>query len=157
VYGFSEALARDAFAVCGSNWARRPRLFLWARHDLGNGVGSVTDSTGAAVPNAHVQLLNVATNAGANTTTNRAGEFTFANVAPGNYKLTITSAGFRTHTVANLAVEVNKSAMFSSPPTDAREARTQCYGLLRRSHQHVYATEPNQRRALDRDGAALDF
>jgi hypothetical protein len=61
------------------------------------------------VQNANVQLVNVATNATVSATTNASGEFTFANVAPGNYKVTVTAPGFRTSAV-NLSVEVNKSA-----------------------------------------------
>jgi hypothetical protein len=57
-----------------------------------------------------VQLVNTETNAALAATTNNAGEFSFANVAPGDYKLTITASGFRTSTVAKLTVEVNKSA-----------------------------------------------
>ncbi len=75
----------------------------------GSVVGTVTDPSGAAVPNANVQLLNLSTNASAAMVSNGAGEFTFANVAPGNYKVTVTVAGFRTSTVGNLIVDVNKS------------------------------------------------
>jgi hypothetical protein len=73
-------------------------------------VGAVTDPSGAVVPNANVQLVNVGTNATATATTTAAGEFNFANVVPGTYTVTVTAAGFRTSTVANLTVEVNKSA-----------------------------------------------
>lgn len=73
-------------------------------------VGTVFDQSGAAVPNASVQLLNVGTNAALSATSNNAGEFTFANVPPGTYKVTVTATGFRTTTVENLTVDVNKSA-----------------------------------------------
>lgn len=73
-------------------------------------VGTITDPTGAIVPKADVSLVNVATNATQNTTSNDAGGFTFPNVAPGNYTLTVKFTGFRTATVANVAVEVNRSA-----------------------------------------------
>ncbi len=72
-------------------------------------IGTVTDPSGAAVPKAGVQLLNTATNAVLNAVTNDAGEYTFANVAPGDYTATVTAVGFRTSTVAKLNVEVNKS------------------------------------------------
>lgn len=72
-------------------------------------VGTVTDPSGAAVPNANVELMNQGTNAAVTATTNSAGEYTFANVTPGNYKITVTVAGFRTYNVANVAVDVNKS------------------------------------------------
>src|SRR5579875_3124941 len=72
-------------------------------------VGSVTDPSGAAVPNASVQLLNTATNAVSTQTTNSAGEYSFTNVAPGDYNVTVTATGFRTSTIEKLTVDVNKS------------------------------------------------
>jgi hypothetical protein len=47
----------------------------------GSVVGTVIDPSGAAVPNASVQLTNVGTNASLTATTNSAGEYTFVNVA----------------------------------------------------------------------------
>ncbi len=76
----------------------------------GSVVGTVTDPSGAAVPNANVQLLNIGTNATATAATNSTGEFTFTNVTPGDYKVTVSAPGFRTSTVQKLTVEVNKSA-----------------------------------------------
>jgi len=73
-------------------------------------VGTVTDPSGAVVPKAEVQLVNVDTNVSASQTANDAGEFSFPNVAPGTYRLTIKLSGFRTASVAGIAVEVNKSA-----------------------------------------------
>ncbi len=75
----------------------------------GSVVGTVTDPSGAAVPNGSVQLLNAETNATTTQATNSSGEFTFGNVVPGTYKVTVTAAGFRTSTVQSLTVDVNKS------------------------------------------------
>jgi hypothetical protein len=72
-------------------------------------VGTVTDPSGAVVPKAEVQLLNVETNAAQTQVTNDAGGYTFPNVAPGTYKITVKIAGFRTASVQNVMVEVNKS------------------------------------------------
>src|SRR5581483_7943679 len=85
-----------------------PSLSLAQTSTTGVVVGTVTDPSGAAVPNANVQLLNTGTNATANATTNNDGGFTFPNVAPGSYKVTVTASGFRTM-VENGTVEVNKS------------------------------------------------
>jgi hypothetical protein len=72
--------------------------------------GTVTDPTGAVVPTADVALLNPATNTSYRTQTNAVGGFTFANLPPGDYKVTITVPGFRT-VVLTLKVEVAKSAL----------------------------------------------
>ncbi len=75
----------------------------------GTVVGAVTDPSGAAVPKAEVRLENLGTGAPTIQTANAAGEFTFANVTPGTYKITVTAAGFRTSQIPNLVVDVNKS------------------------------------------------
>lgn len=72
-------------------------------------LGTVTDPGGAVVPDAKAQLTNIATNETKEMMTNSAGQFTFPGVAPGNYKVTLTKAGFATFVVANLALDVNKS------------------------------------------------
>lgn len=72
-------------------------------------VGVVTDPTGAVIPKAEVQLVNIDTNATMAQTTNASGEYVFPNVTPGNYKITVTMPGFRTSTVQNVIVDVNKS------------------------------------------------
>jgi hypothetical protein len=57
--------------------------------------GTVTDPTGAAVPQATVQLRQLAGNSTINTRTDPAGQFKFADLAPGQYELQITAPGFR--------------------------------------------------------------
>src|SRR5580704_17506909 len=58
--------------------------------------GTVTDPTGAAVPNASVTLNNPATNIAEETTTNAEGNYRFAFLASGTYKLTVSATGFQT-------------------------------------------------------------
>jgi len=82
----------------------------WAQTaNTGLVLGTVTDPGGAVVPDAKVQLTNVATNENKEMMTNSAGQFTFPGVTPGTYKVTTTKAGFATFVVANLVVDVNKS------------------------------------------------
>jgi hypothetical protein len=57
--------------------------------------GSVQDPSGAAVPNATVDLLNVKTNTMSAAATDAVGNFHFESLAPGSYKLTATASGFR--------------------------------------------------------------
>ena len=75
----------------------------------GSVVGTVTDPSSATVPHCTVLLLNMATNATATQTTGAAGEFTFSNVVPGAYRVTVSMPGFRTSTIENLTVDVNES------------------------------------------------
>jgi hypothetical protein len=72
-------------------------------------VGTVTDPSGAAVPEATVTLTDAATNSERTTTTNEAGRYNFPNVPPGKYNLTISKGGFRVAKIVNQTVVVGES------------------------------------------------
>jgi hypothetical protein len=72
-------------------------------------VGTVTDPSGAAVPEAVVTLTDTATNSERTATTNATGRYNFPNVPPGNYILTISKAGFRVAKIVNQSVVVGES------------------------------------------------
>ena len=57
--------------------------------------GTVTDSSGAAVPNVPVTLTNPETNAQFHATTNGAGGYRFSSLAPGSYKIKVEATGFQ--------------------------------------------------------------
>lgn len=69
--------------------------------------GTVTDSTGAAVPNAKVTLKNLATNVPRETLTTAAGIYTFPSVLPGTYELTVERDGFNSYIQTDLLLPVN--------------------------------------------------
>ncbi len=73
-------------------------------------VGRVTDPSGAAVPQATINLLNMSTNASQVAVTNQQGEYSFPTVAPGRYQVTTTAAGFSVAVVSGTNVEVNTSS-----------------------------------------------
>ena len=56
----------------------------------GDLVGTVSDSSGATVPNASITAENVGTGFKADQATNAAGEFHFSNLPVGTYKVTAT-------------------------------------------------------------------
>jgi len=72
--------------------------------------GVVLDKTGATVPNATVDLVDVDTQSKTSVTTGNDGEYTFRSVRPGNYSITVSSKGFRQSIVSGVKVEVGKSA-----------------------------------------------
>ena len=58
--------------------------------------GTVTDTTGAVIPDASVELVNTTTNVSFKATSNGTGSYTIANVPPGpGYKITISRDGFK--------------------------------------------------------------
>lgn len=75
----------------------------------GTVIGTVTDPSGAAIGNAEVTLKNRATNSQAVQNTNTAGQYTFVNVTPGSYQISVKKDGFRTSTISDLTVDVAKS------------------------------------------------
>ena len=76
----------------------------------GNVIGTVTDSSGAAVPGAQVKLDNTQTNISYQTTTNESGNYTQADMSAGSYTITVTKAGFQKFTQQNVNVDISRSA-----------------------------------------------
>jgi hypothetical protein len=72
-----------------------------------NVVGTVTDSTGAAVTGAAVTALNKDTGVKSATVTNNNGEYRFNNLPVGRYDISATSKGFNTATIAGLELQLN--------------------------------------------------
>src|ERR1700683_828970 len=68
----------------------------------GKVIGTVTDPSGAVVPKAQVQLINVGTSAALTAMADDSGGFNFPAVPPGTYRLTVTLAGFRTAAVTDI-------------------------------------------------------
>jgi hypothetical protein len=60
--------------------------------------GTVTDTTGAVVPGAKIQLVNKQTKESYLSITGSAGNYTITFIKPGTYELTAESAGFKKHT-----------------------------------------------------------
>ncbi|WP_263385052.1 TonB-dependent receptor [Granulicella arctica] len=72
--------------------------------------GTVTDSTGAVVPNAVVTIHGNATGAERSTVSDSAGSFTAPSLQPGSYTIVVTAAGFSKFTAQQVTLEVNATA-----------------------------------------------
>jgi hypothetical protein len=70
----------------------------------GDVTGTITDPSGAGVPNAAVTLTNMNTNVSQNGTTNQAGNYRFAFVVPGTYSIAVTASGFQKQQLAGIVV-----------------------------------------------------
>src|SRR5437667_12716700 len=80
----------------------------------GNIQGTVSDPSGAAVAQAKVTLINVATQVSATTTTDASGSYRFLSLAPGSYKITVEAAGFaKAETTVTLETNQNLNVPFT--------------------------------------------
>src|SRR5579863_3975237 len=70
--------------------------------------GTVTDSTGSAIPNVPVTATETATHVSEKVSTNETGNYIFPNVRPGTYTVFCETAGFHKAEVDNVLVEVNQ-------------------------------------------------
>ena len=68
--------------------------------------GIVTDASGAVVPDASVQLVELATTARISVKTNRSGLYSIADVMPGKYVLTVSAPGFASEVRKDVTVDV---------------------------------------------------
>jgi Carboxypeptidase regulatory-like domain len=75
-----------------------------AQETLGAITGTVTDPSGAAVPDATVKAVNVATNLEVVAHTQSNGSFLIRELPAGTYKVTITKDGFKTETHTEILV-----------------------------------------------------
>lgn len=85
-------------------------LRMASQSDVGGITGTVTDKSGAVVPNAKVEIRDLATNLTQSTKTSASGQYTFTRVAPSTYKLSIAAPNFATAVIGNLVVSVGKTA-----------------------------------------------
>ena len=89
----------------------------------GNVVGTVMDSTGAAVAGADVIGINTATGISANAKTNNTGQYRFDNLPIGGYRFTVKAAGFRT-TTESADVELNRTGTVNVTLTPGAASET---------------------------------
>ncbi|HXM95414.1 MAG TPA: TonB-dependent receptor [Candidatus Dormibacteraeota bacterium] len=75
--------------------------------------GTVTDPSGAQVPNAGVSIKNRATGVARDITTDSAGFYSAPNLLPGIYDITITASGFSTSEQTGLTLTVGASQVLN--------------------------------------------
>ena len=72
--------------------------------------GTVTDASGAVIPNATVTIDQNGVNGASRTVqTDARGNYTVTNLAAGNYKVTVTANGFQTYAAQNVTLFVSQS------------------------------------------------
>jgi hypothetical protein len=71
--------------------------------------GTVTDPTGAVVPNASVKVRSLATNTIRETVSDSAGAYVVPSLQPGDYEIRTTAAGFGTSVIKSITLQVDQS------------------------------------------------
>jgi Carboxypeptidase regulatory-like domain len=113
--GINQGFVKSRFQAATLFLAAISAIFLFASSAMaqttnaGKVVGSVTDPTGATVPKAQVTMVNTGTNQTFTATTDDSGGFNFPVVPPGTYRVTVTMTGFRTATITDIEVDVEKT------------------------------------------------
>jgi len=79
-------------------------LGAFAQVQNGQFTGTVTDPSGAAIPNAKVTVTNMGTNLSVTTASNQSGLYVVRELPVGTYKISAEVKGFKTTTDSNLAL-----------------------------------------------------
>lgn len=117
----------------------------WAQF-TGNVQGTVEDPSGAAVAQAKVALVNVATQLSATTTTDASGGYRFLSLAPGSYKITVEAAGFAR---AEVTVDLDTSQNLNVPIALKVGAATETVTVTAEGGQVLNTTETRNQMTLE--------
>ena len=82
---------------------------LWAQGDRGSITGLVVDNSGAAVPNATIEVVNVATNARSETVSTGTGAYRLAALGIGIYNVTVKAQGFQAYVRPGVQIQTNQT------------------------------------------------
>jgi len=72
-------------------------------------LGTVTDASGAVVPNAKVTITNTDTNQSRQVTSNQSGDYLVPDLQIGHYKVRVEVAGFKAVEQTNITLSVGQS------------------------------------------------
>src|SRR5215831_352064 len=83
---------------------------VWGQLGTSTIRGTITDSSGAALPGATVTITNLQTNLSRTLTTGAAGAYSFESIPPGEYKVEMEAKGFRKSVVNRVQAQVGSIA-----------------------------------------------
>src|SRR5579862_9964635 len=81
-----------------------------AQQTLGGITGTVSDTSGAVISGATVNLLGLETKLSRTQTTSATGSYSFVNLPLGTYSLSFTQQGFQSQNVPSIQVQANRTA-----------------------------------------------
>jgi hypothetical protein len=100
---FHRRLSRIVLLVmtfCAAAWAQ----------DTASLTGTVTDSSGAAIPNAQIAATNAEHGINRKATSNGSGDFLFGSLPIGSYDLTVTATGFKKYEAKGVVLRIAEKA-----------------------------------------------
>ncbi len=83
---------------------------LYGQVERASIVGTVTDSSGGAMPGVQVEVINEATNTTTRLVTDSAGSYSAVNLIPGSYTVGASLQGFQPKTFRNYVLQVSQRA-----------------------------------------------
>jgi hypothetical protein len=87
---------------------------MFAQSFLGSINGTVTDSTGAVVPESNVTLTEVTTGIQQTERSNAAGNYSFPDLKPGTYMVAVSKVGFKEARSSNIILTANQTSRFDA-------------------------------------------
>jgi hypothetical protein len=95
----------------------------WSQAVSASIVGSVTDASGAVVAGAKVTITETNTNVARSMVTNGSGNYTFSNIPPGRYSVTVELTGFKkeVQTIGDVVVDSTARADVQLQPGNVSE------------------------------------
>jgi len=90
-------------------------LLAWGQANRGTITGTVTDPSGAAVPDVQIVAKNTATNVETRTVSTATGSYRLVGIPVGTYTLTATAPGFQSYVSENVLVQLNQTTVVDIP------------------------------------------
>ena len=82
---------------------------VWGQTERGQIAGVVSDATGASVASAQIRISNKANNNTLDVKSGSSGDYTAANLQPGEYRIEITAPGFKKFIQDNITISASAS------------------------------------------------
>ena len=86
--------------------------------------GTITDASGALIPNATVTLSNASTHAARTTLTDKSGVYVFPNIDIGTYDIGVSAAGFESYKQTGIVLEIGSSIAINVAMTVGKQSFT---------------------------------
>jgi hypothetical protein len=107
--------ARFLFFTCILGFCLMVSLPLRAQVTGATLTGTVTDASGAVIPNAQISAKNTATSVTRDVTSDAAGFYLIPNLLPGPYEVKVTAGGFSTVVQSNITLAVGAQQQLNFP------------------------------------------